>query len=624
MIYKISGMHCASCAASIERAVKKVPGVESVTVSLILKTMDAEGGDEAEIIRVVKKLGYEIDLDNISTPLSFTSKKQIKEHDNEKIRILKLIFSAVFLAAIIALGKKNTLINALLEAVLTCAVIAINFHYYISAARSLCARAPNMDCLISFGSGIGFVWSISSIILTILTIEARDVNSFLIRCLNTPVTRALYFHSTAMILTFVSIGKVLESHATKKTRSALDALIRLTPKTATVLKNGVRTAIPLEELKKGDIFLAIKGDAISTDSIILEGEVKVDESMLTGESDPIIKKEGDFVTGGTIILDAKTDTLLKAESVGRDTVLMGIITAVKKASASKAPVERVADRAAGIFTPVVIVLSLIVFILWVAITKSLDSALTRAISTLVVSCPCALGLATPAAIMASSGRAAKDGVLFRSAEALEQLGKIKIAALDKTGTITRGVVGADTARPDSAAAIKELKALSITPVLISGDKKNIAEKIGREVGISRIYSAVSIDGKADIIRGLKSEGLVAMTGDGINDAVALTAADVGVSISSARDVAVSSSSVILLRDSLMQLVYGVKLSKKTLKIIKENLFWAVFYNALMIPLAAGVFYPWGVALRPGLSACAMSLSSLCVVLNALRLGKKIE
>ena len=706
--YTVKGMSCAACVSRVENAVSAVTGVESCSVNLLTNSLFVEGDVvESDIALAVENAGYEI----------------VAEKSAQKVALplKELVFSVLILVILmwISMGKmlglplpeilENPVINGVWQLVLSFAVLMINSRFFKSGFLSLIHLAPNMDTLVSLGSGVSFLYSVFLLFKTVLT--------------NTP--SHYYFESAAMIVTLISVGKMLEGYSKGKTTNALKSLMALSPTTATVLLDGEEKKVPVENLKIGDVFVVRPGEKIAVDAVVVKGASSVDESALTGESVPSDKAENSKVFGGTLNLSGYLEC--KAVALGEDSVLGQIIKMMTNASASKAPVQKVADKVAGVFVPVVLLISLITAVVWLILGKELDYSLTRAISVLVISCPCALGLATPVAIMVASGVGAKHNVLFKTATSLETVGKVKTVLLDKTGTITKGspevvdfkafdenlfsvastlekmsehplgkavfefskergevlecqnflalsgvgVVGevlgekvfganekfiktvidlpetvlktidefslsgktpvvfasekrvfgvfalADTLKEDSERAISQLKKLGVRVVMLTGDSQNTANAIAKKVGIENVVAEVLPQNKAECVEKEKETAVVMMVGDGINDAVALKTADVGVAIASGTDIAIDSADVVLMKNSLSDVVTAIKLSRKTLWNIRENLFWAFLYNVLGIPLAAGLF---GWQLNPMFGAAAMSLSSFCVVSNALRLN----
>ena len=735
--YKVKGMTCAACSARVEKAARSVPGVTDCSVNLLTGDMTVEGQvSPQEVISAVEKAGYQASTkggEKTQTP------KAEKATGNLPAR---LISSLIFLGVLmyISMGRmlwdvplpafleQSSTASGIAQLLFSGIILVINQRFFISGARSLLHGAPNMDTLVALGAGVSYAYS-TVLVFAMAGAEAAGEAEKAAHMLH-----GLYFESAAMILALITLGKLLEARAKGKTTKALEGLMALAPQTAVVLVDGKEQEIPIEKLKVGDIFVVRPGGRIPVDGEIVMGQCAVDQSALTGESIPVDLQEGDRVYAACINMTGYIQC--KALRVGEDTTLSQIIRMVSDASATKAPIAKVADRVAGIFVPTVLGISLVTLIVWLIVGAPLSDALSRAITVLVISCPCALGLATPVAVMVGSGLGARNGILFKNAPALEMMGRIHTVALDKTGTITQGspkvtdviplggweetallqlacslekgsehplakailqegvernlnitavedfrvypgngltgrwqgkavatgkpdfirdfapleeaarlqaealsqagktplyfacdgvlagvIAVADPVKPDSAQAIKELKTLGIQVVMITGDNARTAEAVGKQAGVDWVVANVLPDGKAQAVENLQKQGKVAMVGDGINDAPALATADVGVAIGAGADVAIDSGDVVLVNSSLSQLVSAVKLSRATLRNIHENLFWAFFYNLLGIPLAAGVFLPlfqW--ELTPMFGAAAMSLSSFCVVSNALRLN----
>ncbi len=735
--FMVKGMTCAACSARVEKAARSVPGVTDCSVNLLTGDMTVEGQvSPQEVISAVEKAGYQASTkggEKTQTP------KAEKATGNLSAR---LISSLIFLGVLmyISMGRmlwdvplpafleQSSTASALAQLLLSGIILVINQRFFISGARSLLHGAPNMDTLVALGAGVSYAYS-TVLVFAMAGAEAAGEAEKAAHMLH-----GLYFESAAMILALITLGKLLEARAKGKTTKALEGLMALAPQTAVVLVDGKEQEIPIEKLKVGDIFVVRPGGRIPVDGEIVKGQCAVDQSALTGESIPVDLQEGDRVYAACINMTGYIQC--KALRVGEDTTLSQIIRMVSDASATKAPIAKVADRVAGIFVPTVLGISLVTLVVWLIVGAPLSDALSRAITVLVISCPCALGLATPVAVMVGSGLGARNGILFKNAPALEMMGRIHTVALDKTGTITQGspkvtdviplggweetallqlacslekgsehplakailqegaernlnitavedfrvypgngltgrwqgkavatgkpdfirdfapleeaarlqaealsqagktplyfacdgvlagvIAVADPVKPDSAQAIKELKTLGIQVVMITGDNARTAEAVGKQAGVDWVVANVLPDGKAQAVENLQKQGKVAMVGDGINDAPALATADVGVAIGAGADVAIDSGDVVLVNSSLSQLVSAVKLSRATLRNIHENLFWAFFYNLLGIPLAAGVFLPlfqW--ELTPMFGAAAMSLSSFCVVSNALRLN----
>ena len=735
--FMVKGMTCAACSARVEKAARSVPGVTDCSVNLLTGDMTVEGRvSPQEVISAVEKAGYQASTkggEKTQTP------KAEKATGNLPAR---LISSLIFLGVLmyISMGRmlwdvplpafleQSSTASGIAQLLFSGIILVINQRFFISGARSLLHGAPNMDTLVALGAGVSYAYS-TVLVFAMAGAEAAGEAEKAAHMLH-----GLYFESAAMILALITLGKLLEARAKGKTTKALEGLMALAPQTAVVLVDGKEQEIPIEKLKVGDIFVVRPGGRIPVDGEIVMGQCAVDQSALTGESIPVDLQEGDRVYAACINMTGYIQC--KALRVGEDTTLSQIIRMVSDASATKAPIAKVADRVAGIFVPTVLGISLVTLVVWLIVGAPLSDALSRAITVLVISCPCALGLATPVAVMVGSGLGARNGILFKNAPALEMMGRIHTVALDKTGTITQGspkvtdviplggweetallqlacslekgsehplakailqegaernlnitaveefrvypgngltgrwqgkavatgkpdfirdfapleeaarlqaealsqagktplyfacdgvlagvIAVADPVKPDSAQAIKELKTLGIQVVMITGDNARTAEAVGKQAGVDRVVANVLPDGKAQAVENLQKQGKVAMVGDGINDAPALATADVGVAIGAGADVAIDSGDVVLVNSSLSQLVSAVKLSRATLRNIHENLFWAFFYNLLGIPLAAGVFLPlfqW--ELTPMFGAAAMSLSSFCVVSNALRLN----
>ena len=732
--YNVNGMSCAACSARVEKAVSKVAGVTSCSVSLLTNSMGVEGSaDPAQIIKAVEDAGYSASVKGEKTQKQTEAAEALK--DNESPKILKrLIASVVFLTALMyfSMGhmvglplppffEGNHAAVGLVQLLLAAIVMVINQKFFISGFKGLIHRAPNMDTLVALGSGTAFVYSTYALFM--MTENTAASSEYM---------HEFYFESAAMILTLITVGKLLEAKSKGRTTNALKSLMNLAPKTAVVEQKGVHKEIAVEEVSVGDIFIVRAGDSVPVDGVIIEGSGAVDESALTGESVPVDKIAGDRVSAATI--NRSGYLRCRATEVGEDTTLSQVIKMVSEAAATKAPIAKIADRVSGIFVPAVILIGVITAAVWILLGQSAGFALTRAVSVLVISCPCALGLATPVAIMVGSGVGARNGILYKNAVALESAGRIKTVVLDKTGTITSGkpavtdviacdsksglieaaysleslsehplakaivsyaednhiskkeiteykteignglsgmfdgelLVGgnvafiekfcdvpysarqqaeafsdegktplyfckenkllgviavADTIKPDSPTAIAELKSLGLRVIMLTGDNKKTAEAIGAQAGVDEVIAGVLPDAKASRIERLKKEGRTAMVGDGINDAPALTAADLGVAIGAGTDVAIDAADVVLMNSRLSDVTAAIKLGRATLRNIHENLFWAFIYNVIGIPLAAGVFiFALGWKLNPMFGAAAMSLSSFCVVTNALRLN----
>ena len=736
--FNITGMSCAACVARVEKAVNSVDGVNSCSVSLLTNSMGVEGNvDPQKIISAVTEAGYGASIKDSKNTSQKNDNDALKDTETPKLK-KRLIASLGFLAVLmyISMGHvmwgwwlpvvlaTNPLAIALLGLLLTIIVMVINQKFFINGFKGLLHKSPNMDTLVALGSGASFVYS--TYVLFKMTADVGMAHHYL---------HEFYFESAAMILTLITVGKMLEARSKGKTTDALKSLMKLAPKTAIILVDGIETEVPIEQVKKGDVFVVRPGEQISVDGIILEGHTAVDESALTGESIPVDKSVGDRVSGGTI----NQSGFIKCEAlrVGEDTTLSQIIKMVSDAAATKAPIAKIADKVSGVFVPVVITIAVITIIGWLIGGQSIGFALARGISVLVISCPCALGLATPVAIMVGNGVGAKNGILFKTAVSLEETGRVSTVVLDKTGTITEGkpkvtdiipinisekellsfaysleiksehplakaivekgnelnisateienftslagngvkaqlngktiyggslkfiseqitlteetvkkvetlaengktpllfsidnnllgiIAVADTIKEDSPKAIKELQNMGIRVVMLTGDNEKTANAIGTLAGVDQIIAGVLPDGKEKVIRTLKDKGKVMMVGDGINDAPALTRADMGVAIGAGTDVAIESADIVLMNSKLSDVPAAIRLSRATLKNIHENLFWAFFYNAIGIPLAAGLFINlFGWELNPMFGAAAMSLSSFCVVSNALRLNFK--
>ncbi len=738
--YNITGMSCAACSARVEKAVSSVSGVEQCTVNLLTNSMSVEGSASADIIiAAVEAAGYGASV------CGKKPKESAKEASGAKAAEsnlrARLVSSIVFLTALMYVSMGHIMWNwplpkffagnpmalALCQLILSAIVMIINQKFFINGAKGLWHRAPNMDTLVALGSAAAFVYSLGAVFVMADKMHTGDIESA------HHMLHQLYFESAAMILALITVGKMLEARAKGKTTDAIEALMNLAPKMATVVRDGKELQVAVEEVQSGDIFVVRPGESIAFDGIVTEGHSAVDESALTGESLPSEKEAGSRVSAGTL---NKSGVLwCRATKVGEDTTLSQIIKTVSDAAASKAPIAKMADKVSAVFVPVVMTIAAVATIVWLLAGESFGFALARGISVLVISCPCALGLATPVAIMVGSGVGAKNGVLFKTAASLEETGRVKIVALDKTGTITSGhpsvvdvvaysvsdkelvkfaasleknsehplaeaimkeaeknnialseaedfeifagnglvakiegkaVVGgnlafvlskaeipekavkqaqmfadggktplffslegefvgiisvADTIKEDSAEAVAQLKKMGIKTVMLTGDNERTAKAIGTQVGVDEIISGVLPNEKEKAVKELQKIAKVAMVGDGINDAPALTRADIGIAIGAGTDIAIDAADVVLMKGSLMDVVSAINLSRKTLRNIKENLFWAFFYNCIGIPLAAGAFIPlWNLMLDPMFGAAAMSLSSACVVSNALRLN----
>ena len=738
--YTVTGMSCAACSARVEKAVGQVPGVTACSVSLLTNSMGVEGTAAPEaVIAAVEKAGYGASCKGGEVSASGRGEEDALA-DRETPRLLRRLIASLVLLIPLMYVSMGHMLHAplppilagnpvgigLYELLLSGVILLINQRFFVSGFRALLHRAPNMDTLVAMGSGVSFLWSV--VILFTMTAALRDGNEAMAH----ESVMGLYFESAAMILTLITVGKTLEARSKGKTTDALKSLMRLAPETATVLRDGQEQEVPIGQVRPGDLFVVRPGERIPVDGTVAEGESAVNESALTGESIPVDKAPGDPVSAGTI----NQSGFLRCEAarVGEDTTLSKIIKMVSDAAATKAPIAKIADRVSGVFVPVVMGIALLTTAVWLIAGQTAGYALARGISVLVISCPCALGLATPVAIMVGSGLGAKNGILFKTAVSLETAGRVSIVVLDKTGTITggeprvtdllpaegvsredlislaaalesksehplakavmeeardiplaevtgfqalpgnglRGELGgktllggsmdyiggqislpaalkasaqalaeegktpllfalagkplgiiavADVIKEDSPAAIRALQGMGIRVVMLTGDNRRTARAIGAQAGVDEVISDVLPDGKEAVIRSLSSQGRVAMVGDGINDAPALTRADVGMAIGAGTDVAIDAADVVLMKSSLSDVAAAIRLSRATLRNIHENLFWAFFYNLIGIPLAAGALIPlFGLTLPPMFGAAAMSLSSFCVVSNALRLN----
>ena len=757
--YTVTGMSCAACSARVEKAVSKVDGVTSCSVSLLTNSMGVEGSaTDAQIVEAVEQAGYgaspkgtatESENDKANNSLEQLKAAQDALVDRETPKLVnRLIASLIFLVVLMyfSMGHMmwgwplpkffngNHVAMGLLQLLLTVAVMVINQKFFISGFKGLIHGAPNMDTLVALGSAASFGYSVYAL----FAMTAAQVNGDMDAVMS--YMHEFYFESAAMILALITVGKMLEAHSKGKTTDALKSLMQLAPKTATVVRDGVEQEISVDAVKKGDIFVVRPGENIPVDGEIIDGTTAVNESALTGESIPVDKQPKDAVSAATV--NQSGFIKCRATRVGEDTTLSQIIQMVSDAAATKAPIAKIADRVSGVFVPAVITIAIITIIAWLIVGETVGFALARGISVLVISCPCALGLATPVAIMVGNGKGAKSGILFKTAASLEATGRTQIVALDKTGTITSGepkvtdivpddtffeengnnagkllaiaasveaksehplakaimeraktdeiavaevtdfsaVVGngltailagkmikagnlafvskfvkvsddmrakavefskegktplffaaddrlcgiiavADTIKEDSPEAVRQLKNMGIRVVMLTGDNEQTANAIGKQAGVDEVIAGVLPDGKEAVIRKLKKQGRVAMVGDGINDAPALTRADMGIAIGAGSDVAIDAADVVLMKSRLIDVPAAVRLSRATLINIHENLFWAFFYNVIGIPLAAGLWYPLlGWKLNPMFGAAAMSLSSFCVVTNALRLN----
>ena len=607
--YTIGGMSCAACVARVENAVKAIEEVKDVRVSLLLGSMEVDGDVSAEkIIECVKNAGYEaVQSNETAMPV----KKDIADNGTK----IRLIISYICLAALLiteVCRRDGMLSICIIQGLLAFITIITNRSYFVRGFKGVIHRAPNMDTLVSLGAAVAFVYSTYGVIEAAVT--------------GLTLAHKLYYVGTGMILTFILTGKSLEEKSKDKTTQTVKGLIELAPRTTVRVENNFRTTVDIANVNAGDIVAVDAGNYMPVDGIVVSGQGHADESGLTGESIPITKTVGDYVYTSTKLIEGSIE--VKTEKVGEETTLAGIINMVVEAGSSKAPIARLADKAAGIFVPVVIVIAFVTWVIWMLLGYGTDYAFARAIAVLVVSCPCAMGLATPVAIMVGNGVGAKLGILFKNAESLEMAGKADTIVLDKTGTLTEGIIdrasdtGSDRLRADSKRAVQELKALGMKVYMLSGDKEQYAQKIANEAGIENVIFEVKPNEKAQTIKKLMEDGTVIMVGDGVNDSVALTQADVGMAVGCGKDVAIDAADIVLMHNSLLDAAEAIKLSRLTMRKIKQNLFWAFIYNIIGIPLAAGVFAPaWGIELPPGFSAAAMSLSSSFVVLNALTINK---
>ena len=744
--YTVTGMSCAACSSRVEKAVSKVPGVTACSVSLLTNSMGVEGDVPPEtVIHAVEDAGYGASLKGQGTAAQAQSASEAEDAlKDRETPVLKhrLIASLGFLAVLMYMSMGhmmwgwplphfmdgNHVAMGLLQLLLAGIIMVINQKFFISGFKGLLHRAPNMDTLVALGSGASFIYSTYALFaMTDAQLKGNDtaVMSYM---------HEFYFESAAMILALITVGKMLEARSKGKTTDALKGLMKLAPKTAVIIRDGVETKVPIEEVKKGNVFVVRPGENIPVDGVVLEGTSAVNEAALTGESIPVDKAQGDPVSAATV--NQSGYLRCEATRVGEDTSLSQIIRMVSDAAATKAPIAKIADRVSGVFVPAVITIAVVTTIIWLLAGQTFGFALARGISVLVISCPCALGLATPVAIMVGNGMGAKNGILFKTAVSLEETGKMDIVALDKTGTITSGeprvtdvipsggvtekelvslalslekksehplakavllyakeqqidapeaadfqalpgnglsgtldgaslaggsfsyisghttvsaqeqasferlasegktplcfmkngrlagmIAVADVIKEDSPQAVKELQNMGIRVVMLTGDNERTARAIGAQAGVDEVIAGVLPDGKESVIRSLKEQGKVAMVGDGINDAPALTRADIGIAIGAGTDIAIDAADVVLMKSRLSDVPAAIRLSRATLRNIHENLFWAFFYNVVGIPLAAGLWYPiFGWKLNPMFGAAAMSLSSFCVVTNALRLN----
>lgn len=740
--YNVTGMSCASCVARVEKAVNKVDGVTSCSVNLLTNSMSVDGDvKSSDVISAVEKAGYGASLKGNSSKENKTNDEPLKDTETPKLK-KRLFSSLVFLLLLmyISMGHmmwgfplpsilaNNHIAMGLIQLLLTGIIMVINQKFFISGFKALIHRSPNMDTLVALGAGASFIYSVYAL-FAMTNAQVNNDMSLVMKYMD-----EFYFESAGMILTLITLGKMLESYSKGKTTNAIKGLMNLAPKKATILVDNVEKVVPVEEVKIGDIFVVKPGENIPVDGVVIEGESAVNESALTGESIPTDKTVGDNVSGATV--NQSGFIKCKATKVGEDTTLSQIIKMVSDASATKAPIAKVADKVSGVFVPIVISIAVVTIIVWLLCGATFGNALVRGISVLVISCPCALGLATPVAIMVGNGVGAKNGILFKNATSLETTGKVSYVLLDKTGTITNGtpvvtdiipsenytqddllsyasslesksehplakavvqkaidsniktldttdfklltgngvsakingktIVGgsvkhissivnideniikqaddlatkgktpllfvmdnqllgiiavADVVKSDSPKAIKELQNMGIKVVMVTGDNEKTAQAIAKESGVDEVIADVLPDGKEKVVTQYKEKGMVAMVGDGINDAPALTRADIGIAIGAGTDVAIDSADIVLMKSKLTDVSGAIRLSRGTLRNIHENLFWAFIYNVIGIPLAAGVWIPiFGWTLSPMFGAAAMSLSSFCVVTNALRLN----
>ncbi|MDO5548954.1 MAG: heavy metal translocating P-type ATPase [Eubacteriales bacterium] len=741
--YTVTGMSCAACSARVEKAVSQVPGVTSCSVSLLTNSMGVEGTATAqEVISAVEAAGYGASQKGAAAPASSSAGEDALADRETPVLKRRLLASLGFLLVLMyfsmghmmwgwplpAWFEGNHVAMGLLQLLLTGIIMVINQKFFISGFKGLIHRAPNMDTLVALGSMASFVWSVYALFaMTDAQVhgDSEAVMSYMME---------FYFESAAMILTLITVGKMLEARSKGKTTDALKSLMKLAPKTAVLRRDGKEVTVSIDQVHKGDLFVVRPGENIPVDGVIVEGSSAINESALTGESIPVDKTVGDLVSAATV--NQSGFLVCEATRVGEDTTLSQIIKMVSDAAATKAPIAKIADRVSGVFVPIVIAIAVVTTIVWLLVGQTFGFALARGISVLVISCPCALGLATPVAIMVGNGMGAKNGILFKTAVSLEETGKVQIVALDKTGTITSGepkvtdllpaegvetntllalalalearsehplakailqaaeqqgmeadevtefqalpgngltatlhgeillggsmkfigsrvavpaalqtqaeqlaengktpllfakgdsllgiIAVADVIKEDSPQAIRELRGQGIRVVMLTGDNEKTAKAIGVQAGVDEVIAGVLPDGKESVIRSLKKQGKVAMVGDGINDAPALTRADIGIAIGAGTDIAIDAADIVLMKSKLSDVPAAIRLSRATLRNIRQNLFWAFFYNVIGIPLAAGVWIPlFGWKLNPMFGAAAMSLSSFCVVSNALRLN----
>ncbi|MEY8385722.1 heavy metal translocating P-type ATPase [Oscillospiraceae bacterium 38-13] len=738
--YNVTGMSCAACSARVEKAVAGVPGVTSCTVSLLTNSMGVEGSAAAgAIIAAVEGAGYGASRKGAEKAAASGGEEALQDHETPLLK-RRLWSSLGFLLVLMYFSMGHMMWNwpvpaflhgnhiamGLIQLLLTTAVMVINQKFFISGFKSLWHRAPNMDTLVALGATAAFGYSTYALFAMTDAQVRGDMEAVM------DYMMEFYFESAAMILALITVGKMLEARSKGKTTDALKSLMKLAPKTAVLLREGQEATVPIEQVQKDDVFVVRPGENIPVDGVVVEGSSAVNESALTGESIPVDKAPGDGVSAATV--NQSGFLKCRATRVGEDTTLSQIIQMVSDAAATKAPIAKIADRVSGVFVPAVIGIALVTTLVWLLLGQGIGFALARGISVLVISCPCALGLATPVAIMVGNGMGAKNGILFKTAASLEAAGRTEIVALDKTGTITQGeprvtdilpevglhdvllrlacalerksehplarailqkaeeeqvpldevtdfqvfpgngltgkwkgatlsggnygfistraavsretrdkaealaaqgktpmffsrdgmllgvIAVADVIKEDSPQAVRELRNMGIRVVMLTGDNQRTAEAIGKQAGVDEVIAGVLPDGKESVIRKLKEQGRVAMVGDGINDAPALTRADTGIAIGAGADVAIDAADVVLMKSRLSDVPAAIRLSRATLRNIHENLFWAFFYNTIGIPLAAGLFIPFGLTLNPMFGAAAMSLSSFCVVSNALRLN----
>ena len=740
--YTVTGMSCAACSARVEKAVSGVEGVSSCSVNLLTNSMGVEGSASPEaIIAAVEAAGYGAARKGAAKAVSPAAEEDALRDRETPVLKRRLLSSLGFLLVLMYISMGHTMWGfplpafldgnpvalGLMELLLAAIVMLINKKFFTSGLRGLLHGAPNMDTLVALGSGVSFAYSTVALFAMTAAVQRGDAAGA------HALLHDLYFESAAMILTLITVGKMLEARSKGKTTDALKSLMRLAPQTACVERGGKEESVPIDEVLRGDVFLVRPGESIPVDGVVLSGVSSVNEAALTGESIPVDKAAGDRVSAATV--NQSGFLRCEAERVGEDTTLSKIIKMVGDAAATKAPIAKLADRVSGVFVPAVIAVALVTFAIWLLLGKAFGYALSRAIAVLVISCPCALGLATPVAIMVGNGVGAKNGILFKTAVSLEEAGKAQIVVLDKTGTVTNGepvvtdllpaegvsgeellaaalslekksehplaravttyaaerstegrevedfsalpgnglrarldgeellggslayisslvsvppelreradalsekgktpllfakggellgvIAVADTVKDDAAEAVRELKGMGIHVVMLTGDNARTAAAIGEQVGADEVISGVLPDGKESVIRSLQQRGRVAMVGDGINDAPALTRADIGIAIGAGADVAIDAADVVLMKSRVRDIPAAIRLSRATLTNIKENLFWAFFYNVVCIPLAAGAYARFGLTLSPMIGAAAMSLSSFCVVSNALRLN----